>query len=90
METALPIALENFIATKKSEGKSPHTTAFYTKCIGHFTDWLGSDNKLRHLTLNNARAFIAHLQERGTKYEQHPITPKTRGSLSPYTIHGHV
>ena len=56
-------------------------------------DYADPDQRLmgyRTLNLNNARAFIAHLQERETRYESHSITPELAGGLSPYTIHGHV
>ena len=42
------------------------------------------------LTLANARAFVAQLQERDTRYDDHPITPTQEGGLSPFTIHGYV
>ena len=33
---------------------------------------------------------MAHLQNRTTRFEAHPLTPPQEGGLSPYTVHGYV
>lgn len=90
MEMTLPVLLELFAATKKVEGKSPKTISWYINRMQHFIAFLGEKIHIADLTLNNARAFIASLQERTQRYVDHPISPVQDGGLSPYTIHGYV
>jgi len=90
METTLAMLLDLFVATKKTEGASPNTTSWYRDKLGAFFRYLGDAPKLPHFTVANSRAFIAHLQDRDTLYEGHPVVPPKKGSLSPYTIHAYV
>jgi site-specific recombinase XerD len=90
METTLPVLLDLFIATKQTEGRTRNTTSTYRKRISVFIAFLGDAPKLPELNLANARAFVAELQDRNTRYDDHPITPTQRGGLSPFTIHGYV
>lgn len=90
METTLPVLLDLFIATKQSEGKSRNTTLWYRKRLTTFIRSIGDDPKLPDLTLANARAFVAQLQERETCYNGHPFRPVREGGLSAFTIHSYV
>ena len=89
MELTLDKLLNLFIATKQIEGKSKSTLVWYQRHIAKFYEYLG-DGRISDLTLNNARSFIAYLQERDTLYKGHPVTPERNGQLSPHTIHGYV
>lgn len=90
MEITAPVLLEQFVATKKVEGKSPKTVNWYTNRMKHFIDYLGERNHLADFNLLNARAFIASLQERTQRYLNHPISHVQEGGLSTHTIHGYV
>ena len=50
----------------------------------------GSEAALPDYTLENARAYVAHLQAQGTRFGDHPCRPEEGGGLSSHTIHGHV
>jgi len=89
MELTLDKLLSLFLATKQIEGKSASTLDWYRKRLGKFLAYF-EDGRIADLTLNNARSFVAHLQDRETLYDGHPITPEREGKLSPYTIHGYV
>lgn len=90
MEMSFATLIELFLATKKTEGKSPKTISWYGEFLRKFEEFLGSEAKIGDFTVENARAFIAHLQSRNCRFENHPLSPKQEGGLSPYTIHGYV
>ena len=86
MESTLPVLLDLFTATKQTEGKSRSTTLWYDKRLSTFIRFIGDDPKLPDFTLTNARAFVAHLQDHETLYDEHPLTPTRKGNLSPFTL----
>lgn len=45
---------------------------------------------LADVDTDTGRAFIKHLMERKTKYENHVFRQEQQESLSPQTIHGYV
>jgi len=90
LETTLPILLDLFVATKQTEGKSPNTIIWYQKRLGEFVRYLGDTPRLADFSINTARAFVAHLQERDSRFDNHPLVPRKEGGLSPFTIHSHV
>ena len=89
MNTPLSQTVDLFVATKKTEGLSPKTTNWYRWILQQFTAFLG-DPPLNQVTLNDARRFIASLQDRTTRYEHHAKHPVKQGGLSPYTISAYV
>ena len=92
MELTLPTLIDLFITTKQTEGKSPRTLNWYRDKLIHFARYLGngSEAKLKDLSLDDARSFIAWLQNKPCRYSDHPLQPEKQGGLSPYTIHGYV
>ena len=90
METALPTLIDLFVATKKTEGRAKKTISWYLQMLSKFNQFLGESATITDVTLHSARAFIAHLQEKTSRWEDHPISPAQEGGLSPYTIHGYV
>jgi site-specific recombinase XerD len=82
--------IDELIIAKQTEAKSPATVAWYRARLTRFADWLGPDAKLRDLTLERARAFVAMLQTSGTRYQNHPNKAPAQGSFSPHYIHGYV
>jgi len=90
MEITFPTLIDLFAATKQIEGKRPKTISWYTSMLRPFSRFLGEGATIKDMTIHNARAFIASLQERTSRYDGHPLSPKQEGGLSPYTIHGYV
>jgi site-specific recombinase XerD len=90
MEITLPALIDLFTATKLTEGKSKTTIIWYKKRLSPFAKFLGEGARLPDLTLNAARSFVASLQEKTTRYDNHPIAPKKEGGLSAFTIHSYV
>ena len=90
MEITLPTLIELFLATKQTEGRTPKTIGVYRNNLERFVHFLGDEVKSSQLTLDHARAFVASLQERTTRYEDHPFRDEIEGGLSASTIHSHV
>jgi len=90
MESTIPVLIDLFAATKQTEGKSKSTVLWYRKRLAAFANFIGESAKLPDFTLSVARAFVASLQERETRYEDHPIAPKKDGGLSAFYIHSFV
>ncbi len=90
MQLTLPVLIDVFVSTKQTEGKSPKTTLWYKGNLNRFIAWLGGTPRLADFTLQNARAFVAHLQGRTTRYEDHPLSPEKEGGLSVHSIHAYV
>ena len=89
MELTLTELTDSFCATKLTEGLSPKTVTWYKWLLGKFIATLPED-KLPAFTLQATRDFVASLQARETRYENHPFSPKKEGGLSPYTISCYV
>lgn len=90
MEITLPLLIDLFATSKQTEGRSPKTVDWYRWLLGKFVGFLGDKLKLAQLSVDDARAFVAALQARDCRYENHPLAGKQPGGLSPYTIHGYV
>lgn len=83
METTIPVLIELFAATKQTEGKSKSTVIWYRRRLSVFCSFLGDNIKLADLALSNARAFVAFLQDKESRYEGHPITKTQEGGIVP-------
>ena len=79
MDITLNSLLDIFLSTKQTEGKSPSTVHWYRGMVSTFLKWLGEDKKLRDFTLQSARSFVAHLQTRSTRYDDHPMSHQLKG-----------
>lgn len=92
MEIELDTLIDLFTATKQTEGRSKNTVDWYRKMLGRFVKFLNEmgSAKLKDVTLGNARAFIAELQQQTTRFAGHPLKEEVEGKLSPNTIHAHV
>jgi hypothetical protein len=71
METTLAAFVDDFIATKQAEGLSVKTIAWYRWILTRFTAAIGNP-PLSQLSLADAREFVASLQGRTTRYDDHP------------------
>ena len=74
METTVSTLIDYFIATKRTEGLSDKTVAWYEWLLRKFAASL-KDEHLASLALQDARDFVASLQSRQTRYEDHPRAP---------------
>jgi site-specific recombinase XerD len=77
---------------KLAEGKSQRLADWYGHGVTYYGRWLekeGLPATLQHFTLDNVRAYILHLKERGT-YEAHPTMAAREKRLSDYTIGTYV
>ena len=92
MELTLDRTLEMFLATKQTEGRTPKTISWYQDMITRFIEYLqdGTPTTLAHFSLDNARSFVASLQNQETRYADHPFREEVDGGLAPSTIHGYV
>jgi site-specific recombinase XerD len=89
MAQPLTDTIDLFTATKKTEGLSRKTTDWYDWILRQFAALLDNPS-LSSLTLDDARHFVAYLQDRDERYVDHPKIPRKAGGLSPYTISGYV
>jgi integrase/recombinase XerC/integrase/recombinase XerD len=92
MDLELTAMIDLFAATKLTEGRSQTTVDWYKSMLRRFADFAsnGHPAKLSELTVDAARSFVAALQSRTTRFEDHPFAPAIDGGLSPYSIHGYV
>jgi integrase/recombinase XerC/integrase/recombinase XerD len=90
MNTSLYTLIDLFAATKRTEGRSPKTIDWYCDFLRKFAKYLGENPTISHVTLDNARSFVAFLQGQTTRWNGHPLIPAQEGGFSPYTIHGYV
>ncbi|MHB1356738.1 MAG: tyrosine-type recombinase/integrase [Anaerolineae bacterium] len=84
--------LDLFAATKQTEGKSPRTISWYRGFLVRFATFAGKgqDVRLKDISIDTVRGFIAWLQGQTTRFAGHPNHPEVEGGLSPNTIHGFV
>jgi len=90
MEQTIKALIEMFVATKQTEGRTAKTTEWYRQMITRFADYLGAEPTIKDFTIDNARLFIASLQQRETRYPNHPWREEVEGKLSANTVDGYV
>jgi site-specific recombinase XerD len=90
MALTLPVLIDLFVETKRVEGRSPKTCSWYRNMISRFARFVGEDTTLDQLSLNDARAFVAHLQGQDTRYADHPYREETEGGISSASIAAYV
>ena len=94
MEITLTTVLEHYSTSKKLKGCSPKTLIAIRSILERFVRFLqqrGHSLKLSDLDIDDARAYVASLQGKITKYEGHTFNRPVSGvEYSPQTIHSHV
>lgn len=92
MQMGLREAIELFLIAKQIEAKSPRTIGWYRNLLIHFAKHVGDGKgaKLKDVSIDDAREFIASFQARTTRYDDHPYREQQEGGLSPSTIHAYV
>ena len=91
-DMALPTLIELFILSKQIEGRSPKTLSWYQANLERFAGFMtnGHAPTLHDITLDEARAFVAHLQGKTTRFDDHHMRPTKEGGLSPHSVHAYV
>ncbi len=91
-KTPLTTLIDLYIVSKQIEGRSPKTLTWYRANLERFAEFItnGHEATVSDASLENARAFIAFLQGRSTRYEDHEMRPVKEGGLSPHSVHGYV
>jgi site-specific recombinase XerD len=80
------------VNTKRSEGKSPQTIAWYRDGIGLYDAWLASqemESTLANFTLDLVRAYMVDLQGR-KRYQGHASVPTQSEALSDHSINSYL
>ena len=85
-------AIDLFVVTKQSEGKSPKTVSWYLNLLSRFADFVndGDEVKLKDISVQHGRDFVSFLRAKTTRYDHHPFTDQKQGGLAPRTIHAYV
>ena len=86
MEITLSILIEQFVATKRIEGRTEKTVKWYKEMLSRFARFIGEETPLGQISIEDARSFVASLQAKDTRYQDHPLSPEKKGGLSPHTI----
>lgn len=93
-KAALPLTtlIELFIVSKQIEGRSQKTLIWYKANLKAFAEYAtdSAPPTLQDFTLDQARGFVAHLQNRTTRYDNHSVRLTKEGGLSARSIHGYV
>ena len=80
----------SFRLFNKTTGKSPRTVDWYDTRLELYGRFLGSEARLRDLTIERVRAYIVHLQERTERHIHNPFMRPKEGPLSSAYIQGNV
>lgn len=94
MSIQLATLIEYYATSKQVAGCSPKTLIALRSNLNRFMRFLeqrGHSLKLADLTIHDARAYVASLQGKVTKYDGHPLNrPIPDYELSPQTVWSHV
>jgi len=92
MRMSLEKAIEIYLATLGTEGKSPRYIGWLKTRLRYLTDFIyqtqGKDFRLQDLTVEIGREFIRDLMGRDVKYSSHPFIKARSGKLAVQYIHG--
>lgn len=88
-KSQLPVAtaVEHYLTTCRTEGKTPKTLRDYREKLGRFVAWHNAT--LGEFDLATAREFVAHLQS-SKKWSGHPGIPTSELTLSAQSVAGYV
>ncbi len=74
---SLPKAIELYLSTLESKGKSPRYIDWLPTRLRFFNDYIegvySEDFKISELTVEDGRAYLKRLMERQTCYQDHPM-----------------
>ena len=85
--------IESYLRACKLQGKTAATLKWYVRRLGHFKAFVqtqGSAMMAKDLALGDGERYVIALMEQNHRWPQHPYSPPKAGSLSKFTVHGHV
>jgi integrase/recombinase XerC/integrase/recombinase XerD len=92
MMVSLERAIELYLSTLVTEGKSPRYIDWLNTRLGFFIKFIhqtyGDDFQLQDLAVEDGREFLRELMSRDTKFRDHPMHEERKGKLSIQYIHG--
>jgi len=92
MTVTLERAIELYISTLATEGKSPRYLDWLKTRLKFFIKFIqqtqGDNFLLQDLAIEDGREFLRELLERDRKFKDHPMHPEKKGKLSIQYIHG--
>lgn len=92
VKMSLEKAIELYLATLATEGKSPRYLDWLRDRLRYFTVHIhttqGDIFRLQDLTVEHGRGFVRELMERDVKYSSHPLHLAESGKLAVQYIHG--
>ncbi len=92
MMITLDKAIELYLATLETEGKSPRYVDWLKTRLRFFSTYIekvyGAGFKLPEITVDDGRSYIRHLMDRDSVYQGHPFHKEKEGKLKVQYIHG--
>jgi hypothetical protein len=92
MMITLDKAIDLYLATLETEGKSPRYVDWLKTRLRFFLTYMigerGAGFKMHELTVDDGRSYIRHLMDRNTVYQDHPYHKEKEGKLKIQYIHG--
>ncbi len=92
VKMSLEKAIDLYLATLATEGKSPRYLDWLKDRLRYFTTYLhktqGETIRFQDLIVEHGRGFVRELMEREVKYSSHPLHAVKNGKLSVQYIHG--
>jgi len=82
-------AIEALAIATRANGRSRRTVDSYRQKLKPLVAFLG-DVAVESVTTDDLRRYVVHLMERRTLYAGHPTHEKREGTLSMFTVEGHV
>ena len=85
--------IESYLRACKLQSKTTATLKWYVRRLGHFKAFVqtqGSAMMAKDLALDDGERYVIALMEQNHRWPQHPYSPPKAGSLSKFTVHGHV
>lgn len=82
-------AIEALLISTRANGRSIETVKDYRRKLRQLVAFLG-DVPIEEITTNDIRRYIVYLEDRPTRWSDHPKRCEKEGGLSPFTIADHV
>jgi len=92
MMISLEKAIEQYLATLETEGKSPRYIDWLKDRLRYFCAYMhkaqGESIQIQDLSVQDGREFLRDLMNRKVKYRDHPMIKEQEGKLAIQYIHG--
>ncbi|QDX95788.1 integrase [Brevibacillus laterosporus] len=81
--------IDEFLAVKKMERRSPKTIEIYSQCLAQFRKW-AEKREYTKFTPDIIREYIAYLTCEKEKWDDHPMSPTGKKGLSARTVNNNI